>query len=187
MTFPEINLTKRSDDSFRKKTQIEHHKRNSAFLELPIDMVYQFPLDYLQTVCLGVVKKLLRYVVHREPKAVKLRADDKMKISNRLTIISKTQPMEFERKCYSLDELHNFKGSEFRSPILYILPVSLKEIVASGVYSNIITLHLALIILVNPTMSKSPSAVAQTLLEHFVKSFGSIYCSDKLVYVTSYC
>lgn len=61
MTFPVINAPKRSNISFRTKSQIEHHLDgiDSAFLELDIDLISGFVLDYLHTVCLGVVKKII--------------------------------------------------------------------------------------------------------------------------------
>lgn len=114
--------------------------------------------------------------------AAKLRTDDILKISDRLLLISKIQPSEFQRKCRSLHELHNFKGTEFRSLIMYILPVAVKDIVPHKVYQNMLTLHGALLILIDPTLSKSHSSVAQKLLELFVISFGTVYGEDHLVY-----
>lgn len=55
MTFPDIDFTKRTDISFRNQSDPDHH--DSVFLQLPIDLIHQFPLDYLHTVCLGVGKK----------------------------------------------------------------------------------------------------------------------------------
>lgn len=59
MTFPKHNGAKRTDKSFRAKSDFEHHLYDSAFVCLSIDLVTQFPLDYLRIMCLGVVKKSL--------------------------------------------------------------------------------------------------------------------------------
>lgn len=183
MTYPELFSEKRSNESFRLKLQPEHHLRDSAFLELPIDMIKQFPVEYQHAVCLGVTKRSVKSWVHGGSKmSVKLRSDDIQKIASRLALIAKWQPSEFQRKCRSFEELHNFKASEFRALILYILPVAVKDIVAHDVYENMLVLHVAMMILVDPCLCKSHSSVAQELLEYFVKSFGEIYGSDQLVY-----
>lgn len=57
MTYPEIGANKRTDGSFRCQIQKEHHKENSPFFKLKINMISQFPLDYLHTVFFVVVKK----------------------------------------------------------------------------------------------------------------------------------
>lgn len=39
ITFPEVRAEKRTNESFRQKSQREHHLQDSTFLQLPIDMV----------------------------------------------------------------------------------------------------------------------------------------------------
>lgn len=58
MQFRDID-TLRTDASFRSKSNAKHHKVDSPFLDLPVDMVKCFPLDYMHLVNLGITKKLI--------------------------------------------------------------------------------------------------------------------------------
>lgn len=185
VTFPQIDAEKRTDASFRAQTQPEHHHSVSPFAELDIDMVKQFPLDYLHTVLLGVVKKMLFTFyggVTRTNKLGKLPWYDKQKIADRLKQISATQPSEFQRKCRPWSKLADFKGTEFRTMILYLVPVVTYDILPSDQYQNMLLLHVAVLILVDPKLCNSAEDVAQQLLESFVVSFGEIYGEDNIVY-----
>lgn len=181
MTFPESNALKRTDSSFRSKNQPDHHIDTSPFLELPINMINQFPLDYLHLVCLGVVKKMVGMWLSGDLRA-RLPNNDIQTISNRLIDLSESQPCEFQRKSRSLKEFYNFKGTEFRTLIVYTLPVVLKNVLPLDKYNHLLTLHVAILILIDPFLCKSQADTAQTLLEHFVTTFSEIYGSHHVVY-----
>ena len=53
------NLEKRTDESFRNQVKSEHHKGNTLFLNLEIDMILSFPIDYMHCACIGIMKKLI--------------------------------------------------------------------------------------------------------------------------------
>lgn len=184
LTFPEMNAEKRTNDSFRNKEQPEHHVSDSPFLSLDIDMVVQFPLEYLHTVCLGVVKK----TIGMWSKAVdgdlrgKLPPRDLQVISDNITSVSQTQPVEFQRKCRPLKEFANFKATEFRSLILYILPIVTKDILPDDKYQNILILHAALIILIDPVLAKTHAQVAHKMLQSFVRTYAEIYGRRHVIY-----
>jgi hypothetical protein len=59
MTFPETNAPLRTDDSFERRQDEDHHKGISCLTRIEIGMVSQIPIDYMHLVCLGVVKRLL--------------------------------------------------------------------------------------------------------------------------------
>lgn len=62
ITFPDTSAEQRSDQSFKNRTQPEHHtKMNPLILEsVGVGCVSQFPLDYMHVVCLGVTKHILK-------------------------------------------------------------------------------------------------------------------------------
>jgi hypothetical protein len=61
MTYPEINAKLRTDDAFARLEDDAHHRGPSPLSVLPVGLVTSFVLDYMHLVCLGVVRKLLKY------------------------------------------------------------------------------------------------------------------------------
>ncbi|CAC5378361.1 unnamed protein product [Mytilus coruscus] len=84
MTYQDTDdLSVRTNDSFRRQTNPEHHNRDSPFCTLDIDMIAQFPIDYMHQCCLGVMKRLILIWI-RGKKEVKMSALHSEQISNRL-------------------------------------------------------------------------------------------------------
>lgn len=178
-TFPEISAEKRTDQNFRSQANAEHHRVVSPFLQLPhVDVVAQFPLDYLHTLCLGVVKKMLYKWMDEKNMLTK---EDITRISDRLIRVSHTQPSDFQRKCRALSDLDFFKGSEFRNLVLYILPIVTHDILPLDIYNHLLTLHTATVILLDSNLCQTHHDVAQELLESF-GSLGEIYGPDFIIY-----
>lgn len=63
-------------------------------------------------------------------------------------------PYEYHRKPRSLLDFRLWKATEFRQFLLYTGPVVLKNILREDVYFNFLSLHVAMIILVSPVLSK---------------------------------
>lgn len=61
MTFLKEDAHLRTDESFKYRTNPEHHNRQdkTPFEVISLSMVSQFPLDYMHLVCLGITKKIL--------------------------------------------------------------------------------------------------------------------------------
>ena len=95
-------------------------------------MVTQFPIDYMHLVCLGVTRRLLLF----------------WRKGPLHCVIAK----EFARKPRSLCEIDRWKATELRQFLLYTGPVVLRGYVSDAVYSNFLLLHVAISILVNPTL-----------------------------------
>jgi len=122
VTFPEINATLRSDESFKLKQQEEYHKMISNLEDLNIGMITQFPIDYMHLVLLGMMKKLLqfwikgKYNVRMTPTQITL-------ISTSLLSMSQYLPKEFARKPRGLNEIDRFKAIELRQLLLHTGPI----------------------------------------------------------------
>ncbi|CAG9789833.1 unnamed protein product [Diatraea saccharalis] len=60
VTFPDTICSERTNDGFRNKLYGAHHKNDSPLLNLPIDLVKDFPVgDSLHLIDLGIMKRLL--------------------------------------------------------------------------------------------------------------------------------
>ncbi|KAL4718596.1 hypothetical protein ACJJTC_012098 [Scirpophaga incertulas] len=53
-----VTASRRTDVQFRLQSDEDHHISESPLVTLPIDLVALFPIDYMHSVCLGVMRKL---------------------------------------------------------------------------------------------------------------------------------
>lgn len=168
---------RRTDESFRKQTQKDHHNGTSILTNVSnLDMINAFPLDYLHLICLGIVKKLLLCWVFQSTrnKSSKLPIDDINLISKRLNDLANKFPYEFNRKCRGLDFLKKWKATEFRTFVLYIGVVVLKDVIDPDVYFNFLLLHIGTTICISD-YHKHLVDVADVLYSKFVETFIEIY------------
>ena len=96
MTYPEIvGLQLRDNRSFRQRSDANQHHTVlvSPFCVLSIDMVEDFPIDYMHQSCLGVIQKLLiTWMRDTDKKGVKISAAHKNDISAKLLELKKCVP-----------------------------------------------------------------------------------------------
>ncbi|XP_045023694.1 uncharacterized protein LOC123468102 [Daphnia magna] len=106
-TFPEVtDVSLRTNASFRAQLNKQHHKGFSPLLELKIDMISCFPLDYMHLVLLGVFKRLLTiWTGHWSKKHFrhKLGTRESEQLEKRLRRIRLSYPEEFHR-CSNINE-----------------------------------------------------------------------------------
>lgn len=138
MTFPRTDYPLRTDQSFRERIQSEHHAVKSPLEELPIDMVADFPTsDPLHLLELGVMKKcLVRWIRS-------FSNNDLEKVNQMLESANKDRPTEIHRSIRSLKYLCNWKGSEFRTILLYVGIVALKDCLRKEEYDHFVMLSCA--------------------------------------------
>lgn len=65
MTFRKVNADLRTDAAFDEMRDVDHHKGPSPFHNtgIKLQMVSQFPLDYMHLVCLRVYSQMPRVVL----------------------------------------------------------------------------------------------------------------------------
>ena len=175
-------ITARTDDSFRRQAQPEHHSGLSPFLQLPIDMVNAFPIDYMHQTCLGVMRKLLNIWLKGPLGPNKLSPSQRYQVSEALLSIRKFIPREFARRPRSLDAIDRWKATEFRQFLLYTGKYVLRWVLPDVAYRHFLTFSVAICILVNEKLAKEHGEYAHQLLLHFVSKAAELYTKEFLVY-----
>ena len=160
---------------------IDHQRDMSPLLELGIDCVTQFPLDYMHLVCLGVMKRILMYLL-KGPNVCKLSHNLINQISDRLTVHKGLMPSDFNRQPRPLSELCHWKSTEYRQFVLYHGPLVLRGIVHTKCYDHFLLLHVAMSLLLKSQPTNDNINDARKYLQSFVKASKTFYGSTFNVY-----
>lgn len=179
-----VNAPKRSDQSFLLKTDSDHHIASitSPLIELNVGLVSKFSLDYMHSVCLGVMRKLLVTWVGGDL-PVRLRAGLVDELSLKLVNLKRYVPKEFNRRPRSLRELSYWKATEFRNFLLYFGPVVLKKIIDKSIFEHFMLFHYAISVLVSPFHIKNIGVdIPQECLKMFVLHCINIYGPQFMIY-----
>lgn len=183
MTFPNINSPLRTDSSFRCRANADHHTGSSPFLDLPVDMIDFFPIDYMHQVCLGVAKRLLLCWTCGGKK-VRLSHSQQSQIDQRLNAFRSSVTNEFSRKPRSLSELKYWKATEFRTFILYIGYFCLRGIINDEILKHFMCFSVGIAILVSQSLCDNDrlKQFSNDLLLYFVNEAKELYGPEFLVY-----
>lgn len=151
MSFLHTDCPLRTDKSFRDREHPNHHKGDSIIEMLPIDMVADFPSsDPLHLLELGVMKKsLLKWINGEKGFEDKWSKEETMLISTELQKTNRELPSEIHRSVRSLKEIAFWKGSEFRTVLLYIGMVAFRDHLRKDIYDHFMLLVCSVIICSN--------------------------------------
>lgn len=145
VTDAERNRELRTNENFRSRLQPEHHLQQSCLEDLPIDMIKQFPVsDSLHLIDLGIMKRLLFRWMGKLKSIPRLWSDNVIdEISGVMLRFNQTMPVEIHRKIRSLRHIHFFKATEFRTIMLYVGIVVLKDFLPKNEYDLFLKLFCA--------------------------------------------
>lgn len=171
-----------TDNSFKLFEFPKHHQGITPLSQIDIGLITQIPLDYMHLCCLGIMKKLILSWIEG-PGHFKLRRSNVNIISNRLISLRNQMPTKFSRKPRSLDEVRNWKATEFRTFMLYTGPFVLKGVLDSKRYEHFLLFHAAMYILCSNNVKDTDWVnFAEELLEKFVNLVPIHYHSEFLSY-----
>lgn len=182
MSFPDTNAILRTDQSFRQRSQPSHHKERSLLENLPINLVDDFIVaDSLHLIDHGVQKKLLNMWMKGstlfDSKFTKV---DIRELNAKIVQANKEMPSDCHRALRQLTYMSYWKGTEFRTFLLYVGVVVLKDHLHFEAYENFLQLFCAVRIC---SCEKYAGflGLAKTLFNEFVSNFELIYGSDHIV------
>lgn len=96
---------------------------------------------------------------------------------------------DFQRKPRGVDEVFRWKATEFRTFLLHLGPVVLKNIIDKKLYTHFLCLNISILILSKENSRSIFLNFSNDLLKYFVKQFASIYgveCISKYTWLTTH-
>lgn len=181
MSYPRIDCSLRTDESFRNQSDSSHHRVTTPLIKLPIDMVADFVIaDSLHLLELGVMKRcLMGWARGSLNKISKWSTRDKVEINLKLQSYNAHIPKEFHRAVRTLDTLSFWKAIEFRKFLLYLGPVVLKDFLQPNIYKNFLQLFCAVTICSTDIFSHFLH-IADSLFKDFIEGYIQIYGKDTI-------
>lgn len=131
--------TLRTDEKFQNFEYKDHQINRFPLLEIGVECIKGFSLDYMHLVCLGVVKRIILFL-KQGPRECRLSQQQLNLLSNNLKKLNGKMPREFVRQPRSLVYLDKLKTTEFRQFLLHTGPLVLRSVLREEVYSHFLTL-----------------------------------------------
>jgi hypothetical protein len=111
MTFPELSASLRTDAEFLAMSDEEHHRGTTPLSQVPLRLVTDFVLDYMHSVCLGVVRRTINFWLKGPVgTGIRLQSRSVQLLSDRLKSLANAIPREFGRRPRSLSEVDRWKA-----------------------------------------------------------------------------
>lgn len=178
----------RTDESFRKRTDKEHHKpqfRNRpTLLEEVMGMVSQVVIEAMHAIDHGVTKRMVKAIFGNDLVCSKVTKAAIAIFQTRIKTFRSYVPSDFARKPRTLVELAYFKAAEFRQMLLYTLPVLLKGVVSPQLYNHVLKFHVAIRLLSDPSKYKDNINAARQLINDFVEQYDDVIGKKHFTYYT---
>lgn len=182
MIFPETDARLRTDAEFRAGVYEEHYK-NRTIIEsvIGLDMINDFPIgDVLHLIDLGITKRFLQGWKNGSLNnhSAKWNAAENKSVSAYLT---RTKlPREITRPLRGLEELAFWKGTEYRSFLLYASIIVVEEFFRpeDKIYEHFLNFYCAIVICTRHDQSRANYSVPRQMLLDFLKGVKIIYGSQ---------
>lgn len=168
--------------SNKQNTKVQGFKGISPLIAAPgFDLINGFGIDYLHSVCEGVVKHLLYlwFDTSNHGKDYYI----KPSIAEVNDNISKIQlPSEIARNPRSLLERHQWKANEFRAWLLFFSVGALYNILDSKFLKHYMNLVAAIKIYLQKNITKDEMLSAKNKIQSFVREFQILYGKNNMRY-----
>lgn len=184
--FPNCRAPLRNDKDFRDSKYPEHQKIQTILTELPIDLIEDFPIgDSLHIIDLGWTKRFLYGL--KNGTLWKFSAKWSTSECNDISTFLKKciMPSEINRPVRGLEDLAHWKGTEFRTFLLYVSLVVFKQFLNSDrIYNHFLLYFCAIHICHRSDQTNRNYDVANAMLMQYLdeckKNFGIELFSSNL-------
>ena len=181
VVFPAVAGNPRTDEKYNRFEE-NNQVRLSPLTQI-VGLKTNFPVDELHCICLGVVRKMFHFLFSKVKKSTcRLKDNDVQLLSEDILNFRKYTPAEFQRQVRSIKtDLMHFKGTEFRSFLLYFGPFLFKKYLSEKVYHLFILLHFSYYVFSSENYVNLHGH-AHRCLEIFVKRFSDVFGEQSLSY-----
>lgn len=177
MIFPDTKAQLRTDAEFRSGAYEGHYKSRTLIESIiGLDMIKDFPIgDVLHLIDLGITKKLLQLWKNGNNFKAKWSAGEVKQVSDFL--IRTKLPREIKRPLRGLNEMAFWKGTEYRSFLLYASIVVVKEFFRpeDKIYEHFLNLYCAIVICTRHDQRAANYDVARRMLLDFLNGVKILY------------
>ena len=140
---------KRNKEDFNEVRYTDYQIKKSPLVDIDIDCIKSFPLDYMHLVCLGVMKRIFLMFLKSGPRVCKLSHQQIEVLSDKLVALNGKMPREFARQPRSLDVLDRWKATEYRQCVIYTGPLIFHHIMPEDMFNHFLSLSVAMSILLD--------------------------------------
>ena len=170
--FPCISSALRTDYSFRKRHDQDHHNYYSCLEDIKIlDMVLDIPLDPMHLVDEGAGRKLFMTLI--EDSDYKISPFNVRRVNEEMASLSRYTPRDFARKSRPFSG--KFKATEWSQALKYTCPVVFRNRLSEERYVHMLSLHVAVKILSSQRFCFRYNSYAKSLLQNFVENCSRLY------------
>lgn len=190
MSFHRTGCQNRTDSDFRNRSIPSHHREFSILEELPIDMIKDFVTsDDLHLIHLGIMKKcLLMWKEGENNFSYKWKDRDIVKLNEMLKNINTDMPTDIHRAVRNIDCIKFWKGTEFRTFLLYIGVVVLRDLLREQEYRHFLKLYCAVILsstdkFINKNSNKIGDLINELFndyIEEYIELYGIEYITSNV-------
>lgn len=175
--FNEFNAELRSDEDFDNQTYEGTHQTGVSPFATVFNCVTGFSLDYMHLVCLGTLRRMIKFWKSDKSSKFRLSAAHQNGISTALEHLHGHLPSEFARQPRSLHESDRWKATEWRQLLLYTGVVVLSGILPMTYYHHFMCLCVSMSILLDDDDEFRAQYIeyARRLLISFVKESKNLY------------
>ncbi|XP_037052026.1 uncharacterized protein LOC119085686 [Bradysia coprophila] len=147
------------------------------------NIIFGMGIDYMHCVLLGSVKRLMDFCCNPKFSHRLFYIAPKIRKTLNEKILAIKPTSSIVRKPRSLDQRKNFKASEFRSLLLYYLPVCLPGCLPNRYVQHIRMLSAAVYMLLKENIPRIEVDQAGEMLNDFVKQHQDLYGKENMVTV----